>query len=145
MIISAVQQSDSVLHGHTSILSDSFPTEIITESWVGFPVLDSRCPLANQSFHIPQSAYANSKPPVHPSHPTPTPGSGNSCLGQRLRVQSPCRGLEAPHLVPLGWATSGKNSKALRWYQHPLAGLRRGWGWGRLFLGPWDPATATAL
>ena len=50
-MMSAVQQSDSVRHMHTSILSDSLPTQIITEHWVEFSVLCSRSPLANRSVY----------------------------------------------------------------------------------------------
>lgn len=58
MLISAVQQSNLVIHVHTfHSLSDSFPIEIITESWVGFPVLYSRS--LGQSFHMSECAYAN--------------------------------------------------------------------------------------
>ena len=56
---------------HIRSLSDSFPTQIITEYWVEFPVLYNRSPFGH-SFHIPQYAYAHPKPPVHPS-PLPVP------------------------------------------------------------------------
>ena len=45
VIISAVQQSDPVVHRHITILSEAFPTEIITEYWVEFSVLYSRAPV----------------------------------------------------------------------------------------------------
>ena len=59
MIISALQQSDSVIHIHTSIFffSGSFPIQLSTEYWVEFPVLYSRSPLDNpstdHSVHMP--------------------------------------------------------------------------------------------
>ena len=67
MIISAVQQCDSVIHTcymHIHSFSDSFLIQIITEYQVEVPV--------GQSFHIPQCAHAKPKPPVHPSL-TPVP------------------------------------------------------------------------
>ena len=39
MVISAVQQSDSVIHTHIHSFSDSFPIEFFTEYWVESPVL----------------------------------------------------------------------------------------------------------
>ena len=50
--ISAVQQSDRVIHIYISILADSFPTYIITEYWVGFSVPHSRSPLVNHSIYL---------------------------------------------------------------------------------------------
>ena len=62
MKISPVQQSL-----HTSILfQDSFLAYVITEYWVEFSVLIQHLPVG-RSLHITQCAYANLKPPVHPS------------------------------------------------------------------------------
>ena len=66
------QQSDSVTHIYTYILSDSFPTWIITEYWVEF--FGYIASPFWQTFHIFQCAYANPKSPVHPPpHPQPVP------------------------------------------------------------------------
>ena len=68
MIISAVQQSDSVIHVHIHSLSDSFPTQIITEYWVEFPVLYSRSPLASHSiYHSVPMPVPNHGPPQPPT------------------------------------------------------------------------------
>ena len=51
MLISAVWQSDPVIHIHISLLSDSFPLLIITGYWVKFPVLYNRSPWASHSIY----------------------------------------------------------------------------------------------
>ena len=52
MIISAVQESDSVIHGHASILFQVlFPHKIIIGHWVEFSMLFGRAQLqANHSY-----------------------------------------------------------------------------------------------
>ena len=67
--ISAVVMYDSVIHTHIHSLSDSF--HIDYHRIVGGVLCAVRQVLAGQSFHGPQSAYANPKPPVHPSPPHP--------------------------------------------------------------------------
>ena len=42
VLVSSVQQSDSVIHTHTAILFQNLFPQVITEYWVEFPVLDSR-------------------------------------------------------------------------------------------------------
>lgn len=51
-IISAVPQSDSVVHAHIHSPSELLPTESIAEYWGEFSVLYSRAPLAR----IPQTS-----------------------------------------------------------------------------------------
>ena len=71
VMISPIQQSDSVIHTHTHThsLSDSFLTEIITEQWVESSVLHSRSLLANRSVflsvHMPIPNPQSIPPPPH--------------------------------------------------------------------------------
>ena len=85
-VISAAQQSDSVIHGYISILR-SF-SHIDDHRILGrVPCALQQVPVG-QSFHRPQCANANPTPPVHP--PTP-PAWTLFCLhvlaaGQGLRL-----------------------------------------------------------
>ena len=68
MIISAVQQSGSVLHEHVSLSFRFFSHANYHRIWGRVPCAIQQVPVG-QSFHAPQCAYANPKPPVHPSAP----------------------------------------------------------------------------
>ena len=69
MIISAVQQSDSVIHIHIPILFQIlFPRN---HRMLGRVLCALQQVPVGQSFHIPHCVYANPKPPVHPSPPVP--------------------------------------------------------------------------
>ena len=70
VIISAVQQSDSVINVHTSsLLKILFPYRLITEYWVEFPMLYSRSLLTSHSIYT--VGLCNPKPPVHTPQLTP--------------------------------------------------------------------------
>ena len=72
VIISAAQQSDSVTHTDTFILFQIlFPYRL--SRMLGRVLCAIQQVPVGQSFHMPQRAYANPKPLVHPSHPTPPP------------------------------------------------------------------------
>ena len=62
-IISAVQQSESAIHIHTSILQILFPYRLSQN--IGQSSLRYTASPCGQSFHMPQCAYAHPKPPVN--------------------------------------------------------------------------------
>ena len=71
VIISAIQHSDQAIHIHISIISQILFPLRLSQNTGGIPC--AKVPIG-RSFHIPQCAYANPKPPVHPSsHPIPVP------------------------------------------------------------------------
>ena len=65
-IISAVQQSDPVICIHISISLRFFP-HIDYHRTLGRVLCAVQQVPNGQSFHIPQCAYANPKPPIQPS------------------------------------------------------------------------------
>ena len=66
MIISAVQQSDSIMHADMSILFQIL-SRIDDHRILGRVLCAIQQVPIDQSFHRPQGADANPKPPVHPS------------------------------------------------------------------------------
>ena len=67
VIISTVQQNDSVIHVHTSILFQIlFPHRLSQNIWQSSLCYIQQV-LIGQSFHIPQCVHANPKPPIHPT------------------------------------------------------------------------------
>ena len=77
--MSVVKHSDSFIHVHTSIVF-----QIIFPGRVSHRILRRVLPAlpqvpVDQSFHIPQGAYANPKPPVPPS-PTICPFGNHNFL-----------------------------------------------------------------
>ena len=72
MVISSIQQSDPFIHIHISILR--FFAHIDHDRILCRILCAIQQVPVGQSFHIPQCAYTNPKPPVHPSHrPHPRP------------------------------------------------------------------------
>ena len=72
MPISAVQQSDAVLHTYTRFFSSHPPTRSVPRDWTRFPVLHSRTPLPILSRW--NSLHTHLKLPIHPTpcpHPPP--------------------------------------------------------------------------
>ena len=67
VIISAIQHSDQAIHIHISIISQILFPLRLSQNTGGIPC--AKVPIG-QSFHTPQCAYANPKPPVHPHPPT---------------------------------------------------------------------------
>ena len=72
VMISAVQQSDSVIHGRTSILFQILFPHRWSQNMGRVLCALEQVPIGH-SFHIPQFSYASPKPPVHPPTPQPVP------------------------------------------------------------------------
>ena len=109
VIISAVQQSDSVIHIHISILFQIlFPRRL--SEYYHRPI--QQVPIG-QSFHIPQCTYANPKRPVHLSHPNhpPVPFGKHKFFKvcesvSVLQISSFGPFFKIPHVIDITWCLS---------------------------------------
>ena len=77
VIISAMQQSDSVIHIHTSILFQIIFLHRLSQNFGQSSLCYVHQVPIGQLFHIPQCAYASPKPWEGPSFPPPPVTFGN--------------------------------------------------------------------